>query len=117
VARSTSTTPVAKPTENKGEIWHPINDSGGWFHPVHIHLDFMRILRRNGRLPPLNERDGMAKKDTIILGPNEDVEAFNKFRDFPGRFVFHCHNLEHQDRAMMAVFRRCEIRACECRLT
>ena len=96
--------PVARPKENAPEIWHLINKSGGWSHPVHVHLDFMRILRRNGQLPPLAERDGMAKKDTIVLGPNQDAEAFIRFRDFPGRFVFHCHNLEHEDRAMMAVF-------------
>ncbi|HEX9506624.1 MAG TPA: hypothetical protein VGA62_11540 [Acidimicrobiia bacterium] len=38
-------------------------------HPIHIHLDFMRVLRRNGRVPPVNERDGVAKKDTWIADP------------------------------------------------
>jgi FtsP/CotA-like multicopper oxidase with cupredoxin domain len=96
--------PVARPVENKGEIWRLINGSGGWTHPIHLHLDFMRVLRRNGRLPPPNERDGMAKKDTIALGENETAEVFIKYRDYPGRYVFHCHNLEHEDHAMMAVF-------------
>ncbi|MFN2566977.1 MAG: multicopper oxidase domain-containing protein [Gemmatimonadaceae bacterium] len=96
--------PVATPAENSPQRWTFINGSGGWAHPVHVHLDFMRVLRRNGQLPPLNERDGMAKKDTIALGPNETVEVFIRFRDFRGRFVFHCHNREHEDHAMMARF-------------
>ena len=50
------------------------------------------------------ERDGLAKKDTIVLGPNSEVEVFSKFRDYTGPFVFHCHNLEHEDHAMMARF-------------
>jgi FtsP/CotA-like multicopper oxidase with cupredoxin domain len=40
----------------------------------------------------------------ITLGPNDEVEAFFKFRDFPGKWVFHCHTLEHEDAFMMARF-------------
>ena len=88
---------------NVPQIWS-LESGGGWAHPVHIHLEFMRVLRRNEGLPPLNERDGMAKKDTVVIGgPNfGDVEIFVKFRDYPGPFVFHCHNLEHEDMRMMA---------------
>jgi len=86
------------------EIWRLVNDSGGWWHPVHIHSEFHRVLSRNGRLPPLDERDGMAKKDTILLRDNESVEVFFKFRDHAGPWVFHCHNIEHEDMAMMARF-------------
>ncbi len=81
-----------------------MNKSGGWWRPIHIHLDVMRVLSRNGQLPPLNERDGVAKKDTILLRDNDVVEVFLKFEDFRGPFVFHCHNLEHEDMAMMARF-------------
>ena len=63
----------------------------------------MRVLRRNGNLPPLNERDGVARKDTISIGADfADVDIFVKFRDYPGPFVFHCHNIEHEDMRMMA---------------
>jgi len=87
---------------NRGEIWH-LDSGGGWAHPVHIHLEFMRILSRDGKLPPLNERDGMAKKDTIVIGADfGNVDLFIKFRDYPGAFVFHCHNIEHEDMRMMA---------------
>ena len=39
-----------------------------------------------------------------MLGPNGEVEVFAKFRNYKGPFVFHCHNLEHEDHAMMARF-------------
>jgi FtsP/CotA-like multicopper oxidase with cupredoxin domain len=97
--RPLTTSPINTP-----ERWKLVNKSGGRAHPLHIHVDFHRVLRRNGALPPLNERDGIARKDTTELGPNDEVEIFIKFRDFPGRFVFHCHNAEHEDHAMMARF-------------
>jgi FtsP/CotA-like multicopper oxidase with cupredoxin domain len=92
----------AKPRQNRAQIWRLENNSGGWWHPIHIHSEFMRILSRNGRKPPLEERDGNAKKDTVLLRGNEVVEVFITFRDYPGPFVFHCHNIEHEDMAMMA---------------
>ncbi len=104
---------VARPVRGRGEIWRLINKSGGWWHPIHVHHEFMRVLKRNGKLPfdgngpdygQSLERDGLAKKDVITLGPNSEVEVFVKFRDYTGPFVFHCHNLEHEDHAMMARF-------------
>lgn len=44
------------------------------------------------------------KSDTTLLGPNTRVKIFMKFRTFDGPFVFHCHNLEHEDMRMMYVF-------------
>lgn len=102
---------LATPTSGKGEIWRLINKSGGWWHPIHVHHEFMRVIRRNGKLPfdgtgidlgQSLERDGLARKDTVLLGPNSEVEVFVKFRDFLGPYVFHCHNIEHEDHAMMA---------------
>ena len=96
--------PVATIRRNTPQIWHLENKSGGWWHPIHIHSEFMRVLRRNGKQPPLNERDGVARKDTILLRGGENVDVFLKFRDYSGPFVFHCHNIEHEDMAMMARF-------------
>jgi FtsP/CotA-like multicopper oxidase with cupredoxin domain len=104
---------VAQPVTGRPEIWRLINKSGGWWHPIHVHHEFMRVLKRNGKLPfdgtgpdfgQSVERDGLARKDTIALGPNSVVEVFVKFRDYRGPFVFHCHNMEHEDHAMMARF-------------
>ena len=96
--------PVALVKRNKGQVWTFSNNSGGWWHPNHVHLEFMRVLRRNGRTPPLNELDGNAKKDTILLKGGDKVVVYVKFRDYPGPFVTHCHNLEHEDMAMMGRF-------------
>jgi spore coat protein A, manganese oxidase len=41
---------------------------------------------------------------TKRIGPNSEVEVFVKFRDDIGPFVFHCHNPEYEDHAMMARF-------------
>lgn len=96
--------PVHVSALNGPEIWTYENKSGGWWHPMHAHVEYGRILTRNEKQPPLNERDGQAKKDTIDLGPNDVCEVFYKFRDFPGATVFHCHNVEHEDMFMMARF-------------
>jgi len=95
---------AANPVANRPEIWTLKNGGGGWWHPIHVHLDDMRVLKRNGKAPFPDEQDGVAKRDTIPLGPNDEVEVFLNFRDYPGAFVFHCHNAEHEDMAMMARF-------------
>jgi len=102
------------PTRGQPVIWRLVNKSGGWWHPIHIHSEFMRVIKRNGRTPsvpvdgrawvPGFERDGYVKKDTILLRDNDSVDVFFKFRDHLGPFVFHCHNMEHEDMAMMARF-------------
>jgi FtsP/CotA-like multicopper oxidase with cupredoxin domain len=104
-------TPVASPQRGRPEIWHLENSSGGWWHPIHIHSEFFRVLSRNGREPSVTarnpvvaERDGLARRDTILLKGGDTVEVFLKFRDHLGPFVFHCHNMEHEDMAMMARF-------------
>jgi FtsP/CotA-like multicopper oxidase with cupredoxin domain len=37
----------------------------------------------------------------VELGPNDEVRIFMRFRDFPGKYVMHCHNTVHEDHAMM----------------
>jgi FtsP/CotA-like multicopper oxidase with cupredoxin domain len=96
--------PAVTVKPNTPQVWRLTNNSGGWWHPIHVHLEFMRVLARNGAPPPANEADGLARKDTVLLRDNETLDAFIKFRDFTGPFVFHCHNLEHEDMAMMARF-------------
>ena len=103
--------PIATPVRGQPEIWTLENSSGGWWHPIHIHSEFFRVLKRNGRVPTdtarnpvVAERDGLARRDTILLKGGDTVEVFLKFRDHLGPFVFHCHNMEHEDMAMMARF-------------
>jgi FtsP/CotA-like multicopper oxidase with cupredoxin domain len=98
------TRPVATYALGTPQVWRLENKSGGWWHPIHVHQDFMRVLTRNGRMPPADERDGIARTDTVLLGPNDRVDVFLRFRNYSGRWVFHCHNLEHEDHFMMARF-------------
>ena len=71
-------------------------------HPVHVHLDSFQVLRRGSGGP--GGYDG-GWKDTVDVRPGEVVDVAVRFSEHRGQFVFHCHNLEHEDMAMMAVFR------------
>lgn len=82
---------------NAEEVWE-IQGSGDWAHPVHIHFEEFQILSRNGVAPPAHEK---GRKDVIYLRPGEKVRIFMRFRDFQGRYVMHCHNVVHEDHAMM----------------
>ena len=91
----------AVPVQNSAERWIIENNSGGWWHPVHIHLEAHQIVKLNGEEPLPQYRHNV---DITPLGPNESAEILVKFRTFTGPFVFHCHNLEHEDMRMMHVF-------------
>ncbi|MFQ5481725.1 MAG: multicopper oxidase family protein [Nitrospinaceae bacterium] len=88
----------ATPKLGTAERWILKNGHGGWAHPVHIHSEAMQIQSFNGHPPA---KQDSFKKDTIPLGRHDEAEVFVKFRTFSGRFVFHCHNLEHEDVFMM----------------
>jgi spore coat protein A len=68
-------------------------------HPIHVHLDQFQVLSRDGK-PPAATDGGW--KDTVDLPPFEVVDVAVRFSDYAGRYVMHCHNLEHEDMAMMA---------------
>jgi FtsP/CotA-like multicopper oxidase with cupredoxin domain len=81
------------------EIWTTINGGGGWVHPMHMHQEEHRVLRRLGSVIP--HPDDTGKSDTVNLDPGESVTFYRNFRTFTGRFVAHCHNLAHEDHNMM----------------
>lgn len=91
---------LANVAQNSAEIWVLQNASGGWMHPIHLHLEEFRILSRKslGGAVPLTEQ---GRKDVVVLGHNEEVRLFMRFRDFLGRYPMHCHNITHEDHAMM----------------
>ena len=99
---------VANPGVGDVEIWELENPSGGWFHPVHIHLIDFKILDRNGK-PPLPYELG--PKDTAYVGENETVRVLARFGPHEGRYMIHCHNLVHEDHDMMVQFQVGENRA------
>lgn len=92
----------ARPALNTSEDWILDNPSGGWGHPVHIHLGRFRVIDIQGRLPRPGELEGF--KDVIWLGPNQRIKVRHQFWNFVDRFVFHCHNGSHEDFDMMGQF-------------
>ncbi|MFF1748381.1 multicopper oxidase family protein [Nocardia sp. NPDC058244] len=89
---------LAQPRLGAVEIWRFITD---FHHPVHVHLDPFQVVSRNNRPPGPFDRGW---KDTVDVRPAEAVEVAVRFTDYPGPFMLHCHNLEHEDMAMMADF-------------
>jgi len=87
------------------EEWTLINGGGGWWHPIHIHLESHQVQSINGIAPsPTYFPEKMFKSDTSLLGPNTNIVLYMKFRTFEGPFVFHCHILQHEDNMMMFNF-------------
>ncbi len=84
------------------EKWRIINATQD-FHPMHVHGVLWQVLSRNGNtnLPPCDK----GWKDTVLVNPTETVEVLVRFNDYRGIYLFHCHNLEHEDDGMMLNFR------------
>jgi spore coat protein A len=112
------------------EVWQLINLTGDT-HPIHLHLDPFQILSRRpiryeipeggiadrdlaavvtlerdpaDRLDHVIDDNERGLKDTIRVNPNEIVEIAVRFTAYSGRYMYHCHILEHEDRDMMRPF-------------
>jgi spore coat protein A, manganese oxidase len=87
------------------EMWrlanHSFREKHNVVHPVHLHLMNFQILQRN-RGSALAHEIGL--KDTVALNVGDEVVVAMRVEGFKGRYLFHCHNLEHEDRGMMARF-------------
>lgn len=95
-------TPLAQQKLGSFNVWEIRNGGGGWVHPFHIHMEEHRVMRRDGKpVPNAVYPDGLAREDVIALDPGESVIIARQFRDFVGPYVAHCHNLAHEDHAMM----------------
>jgi FtsP/CotA-like multicopper oxidase with cupredoxin domain len=85
------------------DIW-AIENPSPLAHPFHIHGVQFRVLDRDGE-PPLPHERGL--KDTVLVDPQSMVRVIAEFADFadPRRpYMYHCHNLEHEDAGMMGQF-------------
>jgi FtsP/CotA-like multicopper oxidase with cupredoxin domain len=102
-------TPLAQQPRGSFALWEIRNGGGGWVHPFHLHMEEHRTMMRNGKVTfngnnTSNDKahpDDTAKEDLINLDPSESVIIYRGFRDFVGPYVAHCHNLAHEDHAMM----------------
>jgi FtsP/CotA-like multicopper oxidase with cupredoxin domain len=80
-------------------------------HPIHLHGEPFQILSRRyeGEDEEAYEtiREGLVDsglKDTVLVAPGERLRIAKPFNHFKGRFMYHCHNLEHEDMGMMREF-------------
>jgi bilirubin oxidase len=92
------------PAVGATEIWEIYNFTED-AHPVHIHETQFQILNRQpiGSVPRGPEPWESGFKDTVIAYPGEITRVKAKF-DLAGRYVWHCHILEHEDNEMMRPF-------------
>jgi FtsP/CotA-like multicopper oxidase with cupredoxin domain len=64
-----------------------------------------QVISRNGvAAPDARHPDDTGREDVVALDPGEEVVIYRKFRTFRGPYVGHCHNLAHEDHAMMFGF-------------
>lgn len=85
------------------EIWTFDNTSGDEPHPMHIHgMQFQVLDRTGGRNIVIPTEKGW--KDTVMVMPGEKVRTIMTFHSNKGKYVVHCHNLEHEEDGMMLQF-------------
>lgn len=85
---------------NATEIWVFDNSQGDEPHPMHLHGVHFQVLERSGGRAQLTASEN-GWKDTVLVMPREVVKIIIPFSPLTGVFVFHCHNLEHEDDGMM----------------
>jgi len=80
-------------------------------HPIHLHGQSFQIVSRSVGAGTEDDyatvKDGFIEtglKDTVLVMPGETVRIIKPFQDFKGLFMYHCHNLEHEDMGMMRDF-------------
>ena len=82
---------LASTPRDQTEVWRVTSNV---HHPVRLHLDPFIVIGR----------EELGWKDTVDMRPGETLDLAVRFHDYAGRYVMHCHNLEHEDMAMMARF-------------
>ena len=88
------------------EDWEFVNTGGpmAMAHPIHLHGAQFRIIERQHGPSSASLRDGLFDDgwlDTFLLLPGDRVRIRVSFDRYPGMFLYHCHNLEHEDMGMM----------------
>ena len=99
--------PDEKVRLNSLEAWDFINEGGGMGmmggmempHPMHLHGMQFQVLERQGVMHEGYVDEGW--KDTVLLMPGERIRLLVRFSEYTGLFLYHCHNLEHEDMGMM----------------
>jgi FtsP/CotA-like multicopper oxidase with cupredoxin domain len=87
---------------NTTEEWLIRNATSSW-HPFHIHVNHYQVVAVNGQPVPVRYFE-----DTTNVPPFGEITMRTRFLDFPGRWVYHCHILLHEDHGMMGTVRALE---------
>ena len=103
------------PALNSVEIWNLLNFTDD-SHPIHLHLVRFQILDRRSFEPEYYYKGGRVEyigpvvapapneagwKDTVQAHPGMVTRIITRFEGYTGRYVWHCHILEHEDNEMM----------------
>jgi FtsP/CotA-like multicopper oxidase with cupredoxin domain len=115
-----------KVKQNSLEQWN-FNGGFGWSHPIHVHFEEFQITSGAPGLYGSSSDDynnyshwgsqycwsgcssgstgvNLSRKDVVRLIPRGNVKVKMRFRDWLGRYPMHCHNVIHEDHAMMLRF-------------
>lgn len=95
---------LARLPQGTVQRWKFRHTGGPAVHPVHLHLVNMQVLSRSGGNRGLAPYEAAGLKDVVMLAPGEEVEVLAMFGPWNGIYMFHCHNLVHEDHDMMAAF-------------
>jgi FtsP/CotA-like multicopper oxidase with cupredoxin domain len=79
------------------EIWQ-VENIVGMDHPFHLHGFQFQVLDRNGVPEPFP-----AWKDTVNVPKKSVVRFIVRYANYPGKWMFHCHILDHEDHGMMGI--------------
>lgn len=82
---------------NTTEIWQ-IENVVGMDHPFHLHGFQFQVLDRNGVAEPY-----VSWKDSVNVPKHSKVRIAVRFDHFPGKWMYHCHILDHEDMGMMGI--------------
>lgn len=89
-----------RPRLGTTEVWRLVNDTAV-AHLMHLHHTDWYLLSRNGR-PPEPHEDCL--KETFFMDPGEELLVAGHFSDYAGKYVVHCHMLDHEDHGLMSQF-------------
>ena len=94
---------------NRVDLKVPLGSTQTWLlrnsspitHFIHLHEELWHTIARDGKTPPPWER---GLEDTWKLDPGETVKVAARFTDYTGKFMLHCHMLDHEDHGLMTQF-------------
>lgn len=95
---------LTRPILGQDEIWELRHGGENASHPVHIHLVDFQVLSRTGGRGVVLPYEASGMKDVVWIAPGETVRVLARYAPWKGVYMFHCHNLVHEDHDMLVAF-------------